>query len=71
MEGHGRLQWGLKMRRAGSCRPMVADLHHCDEEQDPDPDPHQSEHSDPDPNRGEKMGIRICTTVEKFARYNF
>jgi hypothetical protein len=41
------------------CRPMVADLHHFDEEQDPgphhseesdpDPDPQQSEKRDPDP----------------------
>ncbi len=28
------------------CRPMVEDLHHFDEDQDPDP--HQSEKSDPD-----------------------
>ncbi len=28
--------------------PVVADLHHFDEEQDPDPDLHQSERSDPD-----------------------
>jgi hypothetical protein len=27
----------------------VADSHHFDEEQDPDPDPHLSENSDPDP----------------------
>jgi hypothetical protein len=46
---------------------VVADLHHCDEEQDPDPhqcersnlDPHQSESSDPDPHQGEKSWIRI------------
>jgi hypothetical protein len=30
-------------------RPVVADSHHFDEEQDPDPDPQKSEKSDPDP----------------------
>jgi hypothetical protein len=34
------------------CRPVVADLHHIDEE--PDTDPHQSENSDPDPHQSEK-----------------
>jgi hypothetical protein len=29
--------------------PMVADLHHFDEGQDPDPDPRLSEKLDPDP----------------------
>jgi hypothetical protein len=38
-------------------RPVVADLHHFDEEHDPDP--HQSESSDPDPHQGEKSWIRI------------
>jgi len=38
-------------------RPVVADLHHFDEEHDPDP--HQSESSDPDPHQGEKSLIRI------------
>jgi hypothetical protein len=31
------------------CKPVVADLYHFDEEQDPDPNPHLSEKSDPDP----------------------
>ncbi len=31
------------------CRPVVADSHNFDEEQDPDPDSHVSEKSDPDP----------------------
>jgi hypothetical protein len=42
--------------------PVVADLHHFDEEQDPDPhqsqksypDPHQSDKSDPGPHQSEK-----------------
>ncbi len=34
------------------CRPVVADLHHIDEE--PDPDPNQIENSDPDPHQSEK-----------------
>ncbi len=38
-------------------RPVVADLHHFDEGQDPDP--HQSESTDPDPHQGEKSLIRI------------
>ncbi len=40
------------------CRPVVADLQHCADEQDPvthqseqsDPDPHKSVKRDPDPN---------------------
>jgi hypothetical protein len=32
--------WGLKMEALGVCRPLVADSHHFDEEQDPDLDPH-------------------------------
>ncbi len=35
--------------RAVECRPVVADSHHFDEEQDLDPDPHYSEKSDQDP----------------------
>jgi hypothetical protein len=31
------------------CRPVVADSHHFDEEQVPDPEPHRSEKLDPDP----------------------
>jgi hypothetical protein len=34
------------------CRPMVADLQHFDDEQDPDT--HQSEQSDPDPHQNEQ-----------------
>ncbi len=37
----------LKMEPRRVCRTVVADLHHFDEEQDPDP--HQSEKSGPDP----------------------
>jgi hypothetical protein len=33
---------------------LVAALHHFDEEQDPDPDPHQSNKSDPNPHQSEK-----------------
>jgi hypothetical protein len=39
----GRSKWrrgGLKWRPGGSARPVVADLHHLDEDQDPDPDPY-------------------------------
>jgi hypothetical protein len=39
---------------------VVADLHHFDEEQDPDQ--HQSEQSDPDPQK-EKRGIQVRITV--------
>ncbi len=59
MEGLGRSQWkrecskwsrgGSKWSRGGSVTPVVADSHHCDEEQDLDLDPHHSEKSDPDP----------------------
>ncbi len=33
---------------------MVAGLDHFDEEEDPDPDPHQKEKSDPDPYESQK-----------------
>jgi hypothetical protein len=37
----------LRMEPWRVCRPKVADSHHFDEEQDPDP--HLNEKSDPDP----------------------
>jgi hypothetical protein len=40
--------------------PMVADMHHFDEELEPDKIPHQSERSDPDLHRSEsRIRIRI------------
>ncbi len=33
------------------CIPVVANLLHFDEEQDPDPDPHESKRLDPDPHQ--------------------
>jgi hypothetical protein len=48
VEGRGRSQWRLedyKMEPQRVCRPVVADLHHFDE----DPDPDGSEKLDPDP----------------------
>ena len=36
-------------------RPVVADSHHFDEEQDPDPDPHLSEKLDPHTHFSEKL----------------
>jgi hypothetical protein len=50
MEGRGRSQWS----RGGFVNP-VADLHHFHEEQEPDPDPHQSDKSEPDPHQSEKI----------------
>ncbi len=46
------------------CRPVVADLHHFDVEQDLDldPDQHQSEKSDPEPHQSEKR-IRVRIKV--------
>jgi hypothetical protein len=38
---------GLKMEPWQVYRPVVADSHRFDEEQDPDPDPHSSEKLDP------------------------
>jgi hypothetical protein len=32
--------WRLKIETLRVCRPVVADSHHLDEEQDPDLDPH-------------------------------
>jgi hypothetical protein len=40
--------WRIKMEPWRVCRTVVADSHHFDEEQDPDPDPHLSEKLDPD-----------------------
>jgi hypothetical protein len=42
----------LKLKRK-TCRPVVADLHHLDEKQDPDPD--LSQNSDQDRHLSEKM----------------
>jgi hypothetical protein len=47
--------WPLKMEPWRVCRPVVADSHHFYEEQDPDPDPRQSEKSDTEPPLNEKM----------------
>jgi hypothetical protein len=50
VEDRGRPQmeaWGFKMEPWRVCRPVVADCHHFDEKQDPDP--HSSEKLDPDP----------------------
>jgi hypothetical protein len=40
--------WRLTNEPWRACRPVVADLHHFDEEQDPDPDSHLNEKLDPD-----------------------
>ncbi len=43
MEGRWTLKmeaWRLKMEAWSVCRLAVEDLHHLDEEQDPDPDPY-------------------------------
>ncbi len=50
--------WRLKIEPWRVCRPVNADLHHFvfDEEQDPDPEPHQSEKSDPDLRQSKKFG---------------
>jgi hypothetical protein len=46
---HGE-QWSLTKKETWRvCRPVVADMHHFDEEQGPDPDPYSSEKRDPDP----------------------
>jgi hypothetical protein len=45
----------LKMELWRVYRPVVADSHHSDEEQDPYPDPHLTEQSDPDPHLSEKL----------------
>ncbi len=42
---------------------VVADLHHFDEEQDPNPDPHQSKRSDPDPHKNEEADPQHCFQV--------
>ncbi len=54
MEGRGRSQL---MHGGWVCKPVVANSHHFDEEQDPDPVPdlHLSEESDPEPHQSAKM----------------
>ncbi len=47
--------WRLKNRAVRIWRPVVTDLHHFDEEQDPDQ--HQSEKSNPDPLQSEKKNL--------------
>jgi hypothetical protein len=57
--------WRLTMEPWRVCIPVVAELHHCDQEQDPDPqanvrpdlDQHQSERSDPDPHQCERSDL--------------
>ncbi len=46
IDGRERRHWRLKMEPWRVCRPVVADLHHLDEEQDLDP--HFSEKPDPE-----------------------
>jgi hypothetical protein len=57
--------WRLKMEPWRACKPVVADSHDFDEEQDPNP--HQSEKPDldPEPHRSKitKRWIRICITL--------
>jgi hypothetical protein len=56
VDGRGRSQWrrvGSKMRPSKVCRPLDADSHYFDEEQDMDPDQYISEKSKP--NFSEKM----------------
>ncbi len=56
MKGRGRSQWRLETQNGTIevCMPVVSHLHHCDEEQDPDPEPHQSDRSDPDPHHSKR-----------------
>jgi hypothetical protein len=61
----------MELRRV--CRPIVADLRRFDEEQDPDPDPHQSKKSDPGLHQSENrdpdldpyphLGVSISATL--------
>ncbi len=41
----------------GAVQSVVADSHHFDEEQDPDPDPLPSEKSDPDPHQSKRSDL--------------
>jgi hypothetical protein len=52
------------------CVPEVADLHHFDEEQDPDNDSHQNKRSDPDLHQSESR-IRIRMKVKMRIRNKF
>ncbi len=57
MEGRECSQWRLKVEPwMVFFMPLVADLRHFDEEQDPNPNPHQTERSDPDPHQIERSG---------------
>jgi hypothetical protein len=60
MEGHRRSQMAagrleIEARRFG--RTLIADPHHFNEEQVPNPDPHLGDRLDPDPHLSEKTGI--------------
>jgi hypothetical protein len=44
---------------------VVADVHHFDEEQDPDPDQHQGERSDPDPHHFDEDRNTTITNLKK------
>jgi hypothetical protein len=41
--------WRIRIEPWRFCRPVLADSHHFDEEQDPDLDPHYREKLDPNP----------------------
>jgi hypothetical protein len=45
---------GVEAQKMKPCRSVVADSHHFDEEQDPDPDPHLSKKSDLDKRQSAK-----------------
>ncbi len=49
--------WSRKMEPWRVYRPVVADSHNFDEEQDLDPDPHENEKLDldPDPRKSERL----------------
>jgi hypothetical protein len=68
----------LKMELWGVCRPVVADLHHFYEQQDPylnqsnisdlDLDPHQNEKMGPDPHQHD---ANLCTIVQNSLKNHF
>jgi hypothetical protein len=72
MEGREHEQWrrgGSKWSRGGSvCIPIVAHLHHFDEEQDPDPDPH---HNVLDPQHYFALQTLSLILTVYVARYGF
>ncbi len=59
--------WRICREPRRICRPAVADSHHFNEDQEPDPDPQHTvvKKRDPDPHHSEKVGSRSASKRKK------